>query len=124
MHEQNENFKRWKYKYQTNQRAEKYSNLTKKLNRGIWKQTRGSARSGQWTLRQDPSGKRMQIVLGTSSSGYIFPSEGSQKKKTEKGRNIIWRIIAENFPKLGKETNIQIQEDQKDPDKMHSKWPN
>ena len=46
------------------------------------------------------------------------------KKKTEKGRNIIWRIIAENFPKLGKETNMQIQEDQKDPDKMHSKWPN
>ena len=35
MHEQNENFKRQKYKYQTNQRAEKYNNLTKKLNRGI-----------------------------------------------------------------------------------------
>lgn len=124
MHEQNENFKRRKYKYQPNYRAEKYNNITKKLNREIWKQTRGNARSDQWTLRQDPSGKRMQIVLGTSSSGYIFPLEGSQKKKIEKGRNIIWRIIAENFPKLGKETNMQIQEDQKDPDKMNSKWPN
>lgn len=32
MHEQNENFKRRKYKYQTNHRAEKLNNLTKKLN--------------------------------------------------------------------------------------------
>ena len=36
-------------------------------------------------------------------------------------RKIVWRNKAENFPNLGKETDIQVQEAQWYPDKMNAK---
>jgi len=39
-----------------------------------------------------------------------------QKERVEKStKNLFEEVIAENFPNLGKETDIQIQEDQKVP---------
>ena len=48
-------------------------------------------------------------------------SQGSQKEKREKGvKNVLDEIMAENFPNLKKEMDIQIQETQRVPKKMNS----
>ena len=48
----------------------------------------------------------------------------SQKEKREtKGQRIFEEIIAENFPNLRKETDIQVQEAQRAPSKMNPKRP-
>lgn len=44
-----------------------------------------------------------------------------EEKEREIMRKIIWRNRAENFPNLGKETDIQVQEAQRYPDKMNAK---
>ena len=41
-----------------------------------------------------------------------------EKEEREIMRKIIWRNKAENFPNLGKQTDIQVQEAQRYPDKM------
>ena len=55
---------------------------------------------------------KMIIYLGNSvTSSNIITCElwGSQKKKREKGtENLVEEIIAENFPNLEEETEIQI----------------
>ena len=45
------------------------------------------------------------------------PGEEEKKKGTEK---IFEEIIVENFPNMGKETDIQVQEAQKVPNKMNT----
>ena len=46
----------------------------------------------------------------------------SEREEKEKGaENLFEEIIDENFPKLGKETNFQIQESQRVPNKMNQK---
>lgn len=58
------------------------------------------------------------ILLGrldtvTRSSRIIFILPGSQKEKRENGpENIFGEIMAENFPNLGKQIDIKIQEAQ------------
>ena len=48
-------------------------------------------------------------------------SQDFQKKKTEKGaEGVLGQIIAENFPNLGKETDIEIQEAQRAPFRCNS----
>ena len=46
-----------------------------------------------------------------------------RERKIERGRKIIQRNKAENFPNLGKETDIQIQEAPKVPVKRNPKRP-
>ena len=46
-----------------------------------------------------------------------------QNKKREKGaEGVLEQIIAENFPDLGKETGIEIQEAQRTPFRCNLKW--
>ena len=46
--------------------------------------------------------------------------EVPEKEETEKGaEGLFERIIAENFPNLGKETGIQVQEAQRTPFKIN-----
>lgn len=45
--------------------------------------------------------------------------EGKESKKA--AENIFQDILAKNFPNMGKETDIQVQEDQKVPNKMNPK---
>ena len=49
-----------------------------------------------------------------------FPLQGSQREKRERGgvEDVLHEIIAENFPNL-KETDIQIQEVHRVPNKMN-----
>ena len=50
------------------------------------------------------------------SNGTISVSQEFWKKKREKeAEGILEQIIAENFPNLGKETGIQVQEGQRTP---------
>ena len=44
-----------------------------------------------------------------------------EEEEREIMRTIIWRNRAENFPNLGKETDIQVQEAQRYSDKMNAK---
>lgn len=54
----------------------------------------------------------------TPSSIVTFTWWGSQKEEREKGtENIFEEIIDENFPNLGKETDIQMKEAQTTPPK-------
>ena len=50
----------------------------------------------------------------------VFPGGEEKEKGAE---NLQEEIIAENFPNLGKETDIQIQEAQRVPNKMTPKRP-
>ena len=71
----------------------------------------------------------MRIVSDTcetTSSLLKFTLWGSQQEETEKKgrRNLLLfkEIIAENVPNLGKETDLQVQEEQRVPNKMNPKW--
>ena len=70
---------------------------------------------------------KTRIVLGNSvtpSDVITFVLEESQKKREKKGaENLFEEIIAENFPNLGKETDIQIQEAQTTPIKINKSRP-
>ena len=62
----------------------------------------------------------------TTSRTLTFASLRSQKEKKEKGvENLFEEIIGENFPDLGKETYIQVQEvwspKQDGPKEVHTK---
>ena len=60
--------------------------------------------------------------MGQTSSRIAFTLLGSQKEKREKGaENLLEEIIAENYPNLGNESDIQIQEVQGVPKKDESK---
>ena len=48
-----------------------------------------------------------------ASNEITFIQQGSQEE--QRARNLLKEIMAENFPNLGKETSIQIQEGQKIP---------
>lgn len=48
---------------------------------------------------------------------------GVPKEGRERGRKISWRNGGCKFPNQGKETDIQIQESQKVPNKMNPKKP-
>lgn len=50
----------------------------------------------------------------------IVIPEGEEREK-DRGRKTYEEIISENFPNLGKETDIQAQEAQRVPNKMNSK---
>ena len=56
--------------------------------------------------------KKTRLVMkycGITSRAQTFTLQGSQKKK--QGTEILFKEIrAENFPDLGKETDIQVQE--------------
>ena len=51
---------------------------------------------------------------GTMLNAPTFESQESQKKKTKRKamRKYLRRLIVENFPKMGKEVAIQVQETQ------------
>ena len=49
-----------------------------------------------------------------------IPEEEEREKRTE---NLFEEIMAENFPNLKKETDIQVQEAQKDPYKINPNRP-
>ena len=58
----------------------------------------------------------------TTSSILTFALLGSQKEKREKRtENIFEDIIAENFPNLGKENDIQVQAVQRFPNRIKPK---
>ena len=60
--------------------------------------------------------------MGQTSSRIAFTLLGSQKEKREKGaENLLEEIIAENYPNMGNESDIQIQEVQGVPKKDESK---
>ena len=51
-------------------------------------------------------------------------NRNSRRREKEKGiEKLSEEIMAENFPNLKKETNIQIQETQRAPNKLNSKRP-
>ena len=57
----------------------------------------------------------------TTSSRQTFALYGSQKKREKGVENLFEEKIAENFPNLGKETDIQVQEAQGATKKMNLK---
>ena len=48
---------------------------------------------------------------------------GTRRKKEQKIENLIEKILTENFPKLMKEIDIQVQQAQKVPNKINPKKP-
>ena len=48
-------------------------------------------------------------------------SEGKERDKV--AENLFEEIIAENFPNLREETDIQVQEAERAPNKIKPKWP-
>ena len=55
--------------------------------------------------------RTVQEIFGTASGILAFMFRGPQKEKREKGaKKIRENEIAENFPNLGKDTDIQVQE--------------
>ena len=48
---------------------------------------------------------------------------GISKREETQAEGIFEEIMAENFPNLGKETHIQVQEAQKAPNKMSPRRP-
>ena len=58
---------------------------------------------------------------GTMLNTPTFESQDSQKKKTKKKdyEKILEEIIVENFPKMGKEIAIQVQETQRVPNRIN-----
>lgn len=66
--------------------------------------------------KQISSKKKMKITQGTNgttSSGIISTLKGFEKEMCERKENLFGEKMSETFSNLGKETNIQIQEDQK-----------
>ena len=69
----------------------------------------------------------MRIVLGASGTTSGVPTftywwSQKEKRKQEIG-NLLEKIMIENFPNLVKETDIQVQEVQRVPNKMNPKRP-
>ena len=62
-------------------------------------------------------------ALGTTSSVLTFTLWESQKERVKGVENVFDEIMAENFPKLKKETDFQVQETQRVPKKMNPKRP-
>lgn len=52
------------------------------------------------------------MIIGTASSGMTSVFQGTERKKTEEGieKLLEKKKVAENFPALKKETDIQVQE--------------
>ena len=65
-------------------------------------------------------GKIHQGAFGTTSSVIALALYGSQQDERERDK-LLEEIVAENFPNLGKETDIQIQESRRVSNKMNSK---
>ena len=63
--------------------------------------------------------KRGQFKRLPGHHQVIGVPEAEERQKGEV--NTLKRIIAENFPNLGKETNIQVQESYRDPNRINSK---
>lgn len=57
--------------------------------------------------------------IGQNNTCIIGVLEGKESKKG--AENIFQDILAKNFPNIGKETDIQVQEDQTVPNKMNPK---
>ena len=55
----------------------------------------------------------------TMLNAPIFESQVSQKKTKKKGHEKILEIIVKNFPKIGKEIAIQVQETQRVPNRIN-----
>lgn len=55
-----------------------------------------------------------------SSSIITFTLQGSQKRK-KRTENLCEEIVAEDFPSLGKETDIKTQELQRFPNKVNTR---
>ena len=65
--------------------------------------------------------KRFKGIYGKTPRGLTLTLWGSQEKRERKGQNLFEEIMAKNFPNLGKETDIQVQEAQRTPNKMNLK---
>ena len=126
-----------KYKEEPN-RAEEYNNWNKKYTRRNQKQNPWYRGTDQWTeriveitqaeqKREEKIKKKIGIVfkiLETVSIILTFSLWGHQKEKWEKGaENLFEEIITENLPSLEKETDIQIQETQRVPNKWTQRGP-
>ena len=74
--------------------------------------------------------KEKQILKNENSLGYLWDNIKCiniciigvpEKEKRKKGfKNVFDEIMADNFPNLEKETDIQVQEAQKVPNKMNT----
>ena len=59
-------------------------------------------------------------TFGTTLKSAVFPLQGSQKEKREKGPEKIFEVvIAENCPKMEKEIVNQVQEVQRFPGRIN-----
>ena len=63
--------------------------------------------------------KQTQGLSNTIKPNNIHITGTPQEETENKAENLFEEIIAENFPNLGKETEIQIQEAQKAPNKIN-----
>lgn len=122
IHEQTENFKeeiKYFLKYQTNYRAEKYNNCTKKFNREVQQQNEVKEtlnfKTWQCSASNLQSEKKRRIktvnislrefwdtIKGINLHGLRVPEE-ERKKGTE---SLFREIMGENSTELGKETDI------------------
>ena len=66
----------------------------------------------------------MKRDIGNSvlpSKIITFAFQGARKRRKKGAENLLEEITAENFPNLGKETEIKIQEGQRDPNKIKTR---
>ena len=54
---------------------------------------------------------------------YRSPRRRRERERERQVKNVFDKIMAENFPNLKKETDIQIQETQRVPNKMNLNRP-
>ena len=59
--------------------------------------------------------KTISETSGTTLNAPTFKLQGSQKKRRRKGLRKYLKRLVENFPNIGKETVIQVQEAQRVP---------
>lgn len=75
--------------------------------------------------KKKKNGKESEVSLKDLWSNIkwtdICTTEVQKGEETEKGaKNFFWRKMAKNLPDLGKETEFQIQEDQRVPKERYS----
>ena len=74
----------------------------------------------KWIKRNEDNLRDLQDNIKCSNIRIIgVPEEEDKKKGHEK---ILEEIIVENFPKIGKEIAIQVQETQRVPNRINPRW--
>ena len=77
---------------------------------------------GAKTKRIKKSEESLRLTAHHQTDQYTH--YGSHRRREREGaENLFGEIMAENFPNLGKERDIQIQETQRTPTKMKVKTP-